>query len=768
MNVSSALTGVSYAMVAMGFLPVAMSGEIGLASPIAFVVAGALSLLRDSRSATPPAWRAKAWTAALVVAFFGVIATSIQDSNWLLHALQFALLLTISRFFQRRFAKDFLQLLALSFVLLLIGAIVSPGPLFAGAFLVYTVLTMWGLTLLHLTREMEIQTRTGPEHLTPDPPDKRRWFGLRAPLPPAPPDPWPNPVSSDQMLDWRSRRLLTKRFLAALSGLALFVLVGSALFFFLFPRLGIGFFFAQTRGNHAVTGFGTDAQLGNFGQIKTNAEVVARVMFPKDPERLQHPVRLRGTSFESFVGNGWTRPQDSARDLLMDMEGRYMLPWAGQVDPTTERTCEAEVFLEPLGQDTKVLFAPPRTKTVQILDARFDVYRGRTRRVARTATGDLTYRLSSAFTKAPPDMALHYAVEVIESRDEVKDDARLDAAEGEPNEGFAQRWTAVPQDLDPRIATLAKSLAGAGATRYRKVLNIENGLRAGWKYSLAGDQDNDKPLTDFLFTKKYGHCEYFATAMTLMVRSLGIPARVVHGFSGGVYNGFGNYRMIREADAHSWVEVFFVDVGWRTFDPTPPGGQVAPEDEGVGAWLRQAADGASMLWYQWVVEYDLERQVGLVKDMAKFLPGNVKGGIGGLGDPTTRAGRQFNKAQIQRLLAAGAALAAVAGLAYALWWTRRRRLAAHVWDARLDRATRGLQRALEKAGLERAAWETWHVVSARVRAADAEVGAAVASFAVAYDEARYAPTHDAGARQTARARAIAAAKQAKKLPKVPK
>lgn len=764
-SVDRAMTAVAYAMVAVAFFPIALSGEIGVLSPIAFVIALIASLIRNPLQATPRPLTAKLWTGALLLAAAGLIAWSIQDSNWLLHTLQFALLLTVSRFFQRRFAKDFLQLIALSFVLLLVGAIVHPGPSFAAGFLLYTVLTMWGLTILHLTREIEIHTRTGPEFLAPEPPGKRRWFGLRRALPPPPPDPWPEPMADAHMLTWRSRRLLTKRFLAVLSALALGVLVISALFFFLFPRLGIGFFFAQTRGSHSVTGFGQDAQLGNFGQIKTSADVVARITFPKDPKRLEQPVRLRGTSFENFVGNGWTRPTEASRDLLMDVDGRYIVPWAGQADPKTDQTYEAEVFLEPLGQDVKVLFAPPRTKAIAILDAKFDIYRGRTRRVARTSTGDLTYRLSSAFTKAPPDMALHYAVEVIETKNERLDDDKLRAAEGDPSEAFTERWTKIPETLDKRIPELAKRMMSKANTRYDRALAVQEGLRAGWLYSLKGDQDDDKPLTDFLFGKKYGHCEYFATAMTLMLRTQGIPARVVHGFAGGVYNPFGSYRMIRQADAHSWVEVYFQDFGWRTFDPTPPGGQVPPEETGFTAALHQLSDGASLLWYQWIVEYDLERQVELVKNMANLLPSSVKGNqFGTAGDSSSQRPSNIAKAQAQRVLLLVGALALILGLLYLLWILRRWRRKQLHWDVQVERATAGLQRQLQRAGHARATWETWSLVAARLRTIDQEVGEAIQQFADAYDRARYAPT-DPQALTWARKQARTAATRAKRLPK---
>ena len=763
MNVSYALTAVSYALVAAAFLPIALSGEIGVASPVVFLVAGAASLLRDPRTAPPRPLTAKLWTGALLAAFALLVAWSWQDSNWLVHALQFALLLTVSRFFQRRFAKDFLQLMALSFVLLLVGAIVSPGPAFATSFLVYTVLTMWGLTLLHLTREIEIHTHTGPEHLTPDPPGKRRWFGLRKALPPPPPSPWPDAPVEEQMLAWRTRRLLTKRFLAALSGMAVGVLVISALFFFLFPRIGVGLLFAQTRG-HSVTGFGLDAQLGNFGQIKSSPEVVARVSFPKDPKRMQDPVRLRGASFENFVGNGWTRPLGDPTDLLMDVSGRYMVPWSGQPNLKNEHTFLVDVYLEPLGQDVKVLFAPPRAHSVQILDATFDMYRGRSRRVRGTDAGDLTYRVRSALLKSQPDMALHYAVEAIEPTNEAHEIEQLRAADAEPTEDVADRWLPVPKSLDPRVAQLARQLAGKATTRYDRAALIQEGLRTGWTYSLAGDQDDEKPLVDFLFGKKYGHCEYFATAMTLMLRTQGIPARVVHGFAGGVFNPYGGYRMIRQADAHSWVEVYFEGVGWRTFDPTPPGGQVPPDESGIGASLRQLADGAAMIWYQWVVEYDLEQQIAVVKGLANLLPNTTGLSRFGVHSQSPRRTEQV-KAKVENVLLALAALAAIAAVGYAIGWQWRRRATGRLWDRGVQRAAAKLQRQLRRIGHGREAWETWAAVAERMRAVDADVSTAIATFAAAYDAARYAPDASASERATARACASEAAERARKLRK---
>jgi hypothetical protein len=300
------------------FLPIAISGEVGWVAPLGFVGAMAWSTRRDPRT-DPPGMRAvHLWTGSLGASLVGLLAWSLQDGNWLLHTMQFALLLTVSRFYLRRFAKDHLQLYALSFLLLLVGAILEPGPVFALCFFVYTIGIMWALALLHLVRELEVQTLTGPEHLLPVPPPKRRWLGLLPPKPVPPAVHWPELDVPLQSLDWRTRRLVGPQWFAATSGLALLVLSGSALFFFLFPRLGVGFFSAQTRGSKSVIGFSMDSELGNFGALKTNPEVVMRVEFPDQPELAQQAVRLRGVTFDTFGGKSWSRRKERQWPLIWD------------------------------------------------------------------------------------------------------------------------------------------------------------------------------------------------------------------------------------------------------------------------------------------------------------------------------------------------------------------------------------------------------------------------------------------------------------------
>jgi hypothetical protein len=141
------------------------------------------------------------------------------------------------------------------------------------------------------------------------------------------------------------------------------------------------------------------------------------------------------------------------------------------------------------------------------------------------------------------------------------------------------------------------------------------------------------PLADFLFNVKSGHCEYFSTAMVLMLRTRGVAARVVNGFLPGEYNDTAGAFTVRQSDAHSWVEVYFPETrSWVTFDPTPSAGRIEPVRTGITAQLQKYAEALELLWFQYVVGYDKQEQTSLAaslhnrfSDLSSFLARSFAG-----------------------------------------------------------------------------------------------------------------------------------------------
>lgn len=127
----------------------------------------------------------------------------------------------------------------------------------------------------------------------------------------------------------------------------------------------------------------------------------------------------------------------------------------------------------------------------------------------------------------------------------------------------------LPDDLDPRIAQLAKQQTASSSTMYDKVVALETFLRNNYTYdtnvNLPPDQEG---VSWFLFRSHRGFCNYFASAMTVMARSLGIPARVVAGYTNGTLDPKTHQHVIRGTDAHAWVQVYFAGYGWINFEPS--------------------------------------------------------------------------------------------------------------------------------------------------------------------------------------------------------
>jgi hypothetical protein len=122
------------------------------------------------------------------------------------------------------------------------------------------------------------------------------------------------------------------------------------------------------------------------------------------------------------------------------------------------------------------------------------------------------------------------------------------------------------------------------------------------------------PLAEFLFVRKKGHCEYFASSMAVMLRSLQIPSRLVNGFHGGEFNDLTSQYVVRASDAHSWVEAYFPGYGWVSFDPTPAdSGSASPRSNRMMLYL----DAMQSFWRDWVVDYDLAHQLALTQSTSR-------------------------------------------------------------------------------------------------------------------------------------------------------
>jgi transglutaminase-like putative cysteine protease len=319
-----------------------------------------------------------------------------------------------------------------------------------------------------------------------------------------------------------------------------------------------------------------------------------RVEHPNLPA--EPPVRLalylRGAAFDRYNGHSWSRTTPPSQ-LRADQVGNSVRirRWP---DPAHDR--KLRIDLEAI--DPSVVFLPPDAVALTLLTPT-NVVPSAVPSLFVSQEGQLVYRSLN-------EAGLRYEVVLADGSEPVL--PPLDAA-------TRARYLALPSDLPPRVGELAKAWIGTETDPERRAKRVEAALRKGYRYDLESPSGGAKnPLDDFLFVSKRGHCEFYSTAMAIMLRTQGVPTRNVNGFIGGTFNRFGHYYAVRQGDAHSWVEVYVEGKGFVRFDPTPPA-DAAPQSEitGVLAFVRDMVEAAAQRWDRNVVGYDMRQQVSLLR-----------------------------------------------------------------------------------------------------------------------------------------------------------
>lgn len=563
-------------LTSLAALPLLLGGEL----PVLVWVAMAASML------TGVMWGAKPWprvanvavTSGVIGAFGLLVVLSLQSGDWLPNSFIFGLIATSARALQLPTSRQQFQIVGLSFLLLIASAVGNPDLSFALFFVVYTVLLTWALTSIHFLEKVE---RTmGPSSAY---------------------------VSASQ--------LLTRKFLVGSSLLALALLASSLLLFFLFPRMGLGFFSAQTRRGTAVSGFTDTVKLGHFGTIRDSQRVILRLEFPGALPGDPAGMHIRGMALDRYQDGVWSRSHIKHRPMRADEEGFYEIPdWALGAEVRGPRML-MDVYAEPLEEGNTVAFTVARAVRIRPEASRFDRYRGMEKRFTVDSFGSIYVQRG----RHEGVGSLSYAVEVVEPL--LNQEARQQEG-GDWPEWFANLYLQLPADLDPRIPALAREWTGEEPTLYGKASRIESTLRESFEYTLEGVGVEGDPVSFFLFERKKGHCEYFASSMVLLLRSAGVPARLVNGFLGASLNEFGDYYVVTESRAHSWVEAYIPGAGWIVFDPTPSSGAIG--DSGgffaeISAWF----DSLRLTWFKWVVEYDLDQQIEMYVKIWNSIASNA-------------------------------------------------------------------------------------------------------------------------------------------------
>jgi transglutaminase-like putative cysteine protease len=484
------------------------------------------------------------------------------------------LFLSVVKLLQRKGDRDWFFVYLISFFEVLLAAGLTVSPRFLASLIIYLLCVVSTVVAFEIQKARRKVTATQTRLLVP--PDSTLFRKLPMRL-------------------WRRRYLETRRLPLVSVGLLILIVVLALPFFLVAPRTASS---AIKRGGSGISGFigfSDNVTLGEIGELKGNDEIFMHVRLEGNGGAPAAGLRWRGVALDQFTGKGWKKSAVAERsDRRESNTGFFKLGTTVDGSRVTMQT----FFVEPV--DTPVLFGMPRVLAVQ---------------------GSLPFvRVDSegaVQTRAHDQERLVYKV-YSDTSEPGADALRTDPLEYQVE---SARYLEIPEDLDPRISNLATAIVGSRASsRYDQARAIENYLRTNYSYSLQMTAGGPDPLSDFLFNVRAGHCEYYATAMAMMLRTKGIASRVVNGFLGGEFNEAAGAYTVRQSDAHSWVEVYFPRTNsWVTFDPTPSVGRKPHVRSGLAGYLSKYSEALELMWFQYVVGYDKQEQRSLATSIRREL-----------------------------------------------------------------------------------------------------------------------------------------------------
>ena len=565
---------VTYLLAALGLGVLGAGGELAGAVGVLLVAGVVGSWFAEGELLRRPLY-VYGWNALVVVLLLVQIArATLFAVPSLTVGVQFAALLQLSRLANRRTANDYQQITVLAALHLVAASVLGAGLSYAAFFLGFVVVMPWALTLGHLRREIEgnyvVDARTGQPSA---------------------------PIDVGRIL--RSRRVVGPGLLLGSSALSVPLFFATALVTIVFPRVGFGVMFLRGPHENSVAGLGDQVDLTGHGTIRDDPRIVVRIETPDagtNPDPGRH-FRLRGASYDLYDGRGWAR--HSAIRQSLPRERDHVLRQADALR-APERY---RVVLDPLEPPVLLVPLEPYAETVALrLEPRMELGVPWYPEISRGVGGELHYsdahELGVAYTAVLAHAAEHET---------------LSAAE-------RARSLALPTDIPIRILELARQLTADAPDAFAKATAVQRHL-SSFRYSLALlSGEAAQPVDDFLFRTHAGHCEYFSTAMAVLLRAAGVPTRNVTGYFGGSYNRWGRFYSMRQGDAHSWVEVFDDRYGWVTFDPTPPGHELFTGTRSR-AWTEIDAmlDAMRMRWLRYVVGFDLRAQARMASRTQRWF-----------------------------------------------------------------------------------------------------------------------------------------------------
>lgn len=591
-----------YAVMALSSLILALSEQAFLPQCVTFILLVFAYRFTDREGvfALSVGWAEFAATAGFFLAGTELVVGELSENieaRLVSGAHLLVYLLWVIMFLPKR-ERHFWWICALSTLQVAVSAVLTRDGWFGLILFAYFFLMIWTLSVFSLYRAkmlFETSDESGgarPIDVGPEPPPVRPKprRGGRAPVLRL--SGRPTAVASAIQID-AHESWVTGRFLAGTLITALASIVIGSFFFITIPRVWIGRapFSTDDEATEPLTGFDAKVTLGGMGNILESTEPVMEVRLFRGSQELDVETYALEAGFEEplFRGQVLAVYSNANWELGSYGEGR---PKYLSSDP--ELRHRQQIRLEPTG--TPILFAIPQVGACRIVPGNDEVRMQRSTGILTIADGK------------PPSKRITYVAAM-----------SVPAGKGSaPQTPLTSRHrricTMFPAERLPRLAELARQKADVenAASETEIARNLESYLRDsgefGYTLALEPTPPGIDPVEDFLLRRKQGHCEYFASALALMLRSVGIPSRLVTGFKGGTRNSITGHFEVQQRHAHAWVEAY-VDERWIALDGTPA--ERAASVDSLSPRIRTWADFKRViaeLWSSQVVEINLRQQ----------------------------------------------------------------------------------------------------------------------------------------------------------------
>jgi transglutaminase-like putative cysteine protease len=379
--------------------------------------------------------------------------------------------------------------------------------------------------------------------------------------------------------------------------------------FFLFPRIQGPLWGLPGDANTGRSGLSNSMTPGNISKLVQSEEIAFRVKFSGALPG-KSDLYWRGIVLNRFDGRSWTHVEQPQHQLQLESEDAQARPQQEEASLAGEAVVQ-DIILEASGQPWLFALDIPAAAP-QISEMQVRLNRQRELNTASEINSRLRYSVVSHTS---------YRLQ-----------AQLSAAD-------LQSSLALPSSYNPKTRNYAATLRQSASSPQQAIVAVLNLFRnENFSYTLEPPLLGANSVDDFLFGSRAGFCEHYSSAFVVLMRAMGIPARVVTGYQGGSLNQVDSQLEVRQSDAHAWAEVWLSGRGWLRVDPTAA---VAPEriQKNLGAtqpargltgfiqlsmnqnaWLagswnavRMRWNAANNSWNLWVLNYDQGKQFNLIR-----------------------------------------------------------------------------------------------------------------------------------------------------------